>query len=114
MAFNAQDYRQAVLDLYRTMPETPARPNRADQLCADELFRRGVPLAIVEAALLLACARRAGRDPGVPPLAPIRSLRYFLPVIDEITALPTLSPTYIQYCRRTLRSKLKQISPTGS
>ena len=46
----------------------------------------GIPLTTVETALLLASLRRANRRPDALPLGPIRSLHYFLPVIEELLA----------------------------
>ena len=43
------------------------------------------------------------RTPNVHPLAPIRSMHYFLPVIEEILANPP-APEYLAY----LKSKIKQ------
>jgi hypothetical protein len=42
----------------------------------------------VEAAFLLASLRRAARRPAAIPLGPIRSLHYFLPVIEELLRTP--------------------------
>jgi hypothetical protein len=111
MDVSAANYVRAVLELYLALPETPVRPSRADRLTAAELYRRGVPLFNVEAALALACARRAGRDQSAPPLNPIRSLRYFLPVIEEIAAWPSLPLAYLQYCRSKFIGKPKQPLP---
>lgn len=105
------DYVRAVLNLYLSLPDTPDRPNRIDRLTAESLYQRNVPLFNVEAALALACARRACRDPGAPPLNPIRSLRYFLPVIDEIATLPALSPDYIHYCRSKINALSRRSTP---
>lgn len=41
--------------------------------------------------------RRLARDPARPSLGPVRSLHYFLPVIEEILANPLL-PAYARYC----------------
>jgi len=105
------DYVRAVLDLYQSLPQTPGRSNSTDRLTADELYRRGVSLSIVETAMMLACSRRACRDPGAPPLNPIRSLRYFLPVIEEIAALPSLSHDYIHYCRSKINALSRRSTP---
>ncbi len=96
-------YVQTVLALYRKLPDTPHRHSRYDRLLAAQLCQRHVPLALIEAAFLLASARRLLRDPSFPPLNPIRSLHYFLPVIDELLDQP-LSPTYINYLRHKLAS----------
>jgi len=47
------------------------------------------------------------RPANAPPLATIRSLAYFLPVIEEVLSL-RVSPEYFQY----LRQKLERITPT--
>jgi hypothetical protein len=52
-------------------------------LVATRLYQRGVPLLAVENALVLAAARLLARPASAPPLGTIRSLAYFLPVIDE-------------------------------
>ena len=47
------------------------------------------------------------RRADAPPLGTIRSLAYFLPVIEEVRDL-RVSPDYFQY----LRHKLQRIAPT--
>jgi len=91
-------YVQAVLALYRRLSGTPTRPRGADRRLAAELHRRAIPLDVVEIALRLAAARRAARPADAQPLPPVRSLHYFLPLIDE---LPTGSPPegYLDYLR---------------
>ncbi|HEY6340311.1 MAG TPA: hypothetical protein VIY49_02370 [Bryobacteraceae bacterium] len=51
--------------------------------------------------------RRLVRPPDAPPLGTIRSLAYFLPVIDEVLDL-RVSPDYFDY----LRHKLARIEAT--
>jgi hypothetical protein len=77
------DYIRAVLELYLALPHTPRRPRPDDRFFARQLLHRGVPLLVVEAALLLASARRLSREPN-DPLPPIRSLRYFTYAVEEI------------------------------
>jgi len=55
-------------------------------------------LSLIEAAFLLASARRAARRPDAMPLGPIRSLHYFLPVIEELLANP-VPDSYLAYLR---------------
>ena len=71
---------------------------------AVELYDRGVPLLTVEASFVLATARRCLRAPDAPALSPVRSLHYFVPVIEELLANP-LPADYLEY----LRGKLKKI-----
>lgn len=81
-------YVQAVLARYLWLPDTPSVSSRHDRRLAHTLYERGIPLIVVEAALLLAAARRALREPYLVPLPRIRALHYFLPVIREILDNP--------------------------
>lgn len=53
-----QAYVERVLELYRKAPETPARFSRLDRHLAEEFYERQVKIEEVEAAILLATARR--------------------------------------------------------
>ena len=77
------DYVTAVIELYLSLPDTPQKPRPDDRYFAQTLCHRSVPLLVIEAALLLASARRIFRDP-TDPLPPVRSLRYFVHAIAEI------------------------------
>lgn len=96
-----QAYVERILRLYRQAPETPARPSRLDRRLAEEFYERQVKVEQVEAAILLATARRLLRSPEAPKLGPIRSLHYFAPVIEEVRSNP-LSESYLEYLRRKL------------
>jgi len=91
-----QAYIQAVRSLYLQLPNTHHRFSRSDRRLASSLYQRGFSLDLVCSALLLATARRLARNPVEPPLPPVRSLRYFLPVLEEIRLQP-LPPGYLQY-----------------
>jgi hypothetical protein len=99
-------YVECILDLYRRAPGTSGRVRRADRLLAAVLYDRQIPLDLIAAALLLATARRTLRPANAPPLRPIASLHYFLPVIDELEALP-LDPGYFRF----LRTRLSPLAP---
>jgi hypothetical protein len=81
-------YVRAVLARYLWLPDTPCRSSRHDRRLASVLYERGVALLVVEAALLLAAARRALREPWLAPLPRVRSLHYYLPVISEVLDNP--------------------------
>jgi hypothetical protein len=102
-------YRQSVLDLYLQLPDTPRRLSRHDLRLVRQLWEREVPLRIVEAAFLLASARRAARRPDAMPLGRIRSLHYFVPVLEELLAQP-VSAAYVAY----LRSKVQMHPATDA
>ncbi|HLX06221.1 MAG TPA: hypothetical protein VKY89_00010 [Thermoanaerobaculia bacterium] len=99
-------YVRCVLDLYRSIPETPSRERPADRQLAVALERQGISIEIVAAAFVLATARRHYRDPEAPALSPVRSLHYYLPVIDELRA----SPPPAGY-RESLRQRLEAHAP---
>jgi len=88
---------RAVLDLYLGLPDTAARrPSRTDRDLAGQLFDRGFPFEIVSTALLLASLRRSLNTNTAPPLQPVRSLHYFLPVITELSASAP-HPDYLRH-----------------
>jgi hypothetical protein len=99
------EYVRRALEAYRVTPGTCGAVRRTDRLLAEQLHERGVPLAAVENALTLAAVRRLVRPEGAAPLATVRSLAYFLPVIEEVLQLKT-GPEYFRY----LRSKLQRHS----
>jgi len=98
-----REYVQRLLDAYRATPGTCGVVRRPDRLVAAQLYERGVPLAAVENALALAAVRRMMRPDDAAPLSAIRSLAYFLPVIDEVLATD-VSPSYYQHVRNKLQS----------
>jgi hypothetical protein len=81
-------YVRAVLGRYLWLPDTPSQVSRHDRRLACSLFERGVPLLVVEAALLLAATRRALREPWLAPLPRVRSLHYYLPIVSEVLSNP--------------------------
>jgi hypothetical protein len=100
-AIEREEYVSRVLSLYLGLAETPARSSRLDRRLAEELYEKRIELEEVEAAMILASARRLLRSPEAPILGPIRSLHYFLPVIDEVRSVP-ISADYIEYLRGKL------------
>jgi hypothetical protein len=96
-----EEYVREVLEAYRKTPGTAGTIRRPDRMLAAQLYQRGVSLRVVENALLLAVARRTIRPAHAPPLGTIRSLAYFLPVIEEVIGLG-VHPDYFQYLRHKL------------
>jgi hypothetical protein len=103
-----EEYIQKVLSAYRQTPGTAGTIRQPDRLLAARLQDRGVPLAAVENAFVLAAARRIFRAPGSPPLGTIRSLAYFSAVIEEVLEL-RVKPEYFQY----LRDRIRRFIQTG-
>ena len=103
-----EEYVRQVLEAYRKTPGTMGTVRRADRMLAMQLYQRGVALSVIENAFVLAAARRLMRPADAPQLGTIRSLAYFLPVIEEVLDM-RVSPEYFQHVRR----KLQQIVPAG-
>ena len=101
-----RDYVHRLLEAYRTTPGTCGAVRRADRLLAAQLHERGVPVEAVENALTLAATRRLIRPADAPPLGTVRSLAYFVPVIEEVLH-QKVGQDYYRY----LRSKLPRRTP---
>ena len=102
-----QEYIRQVLAAYRKTPGTMGTVRHPDRVLAAQLYQRGVSVRVIENAFVLATARRLMRLADAPPLGTIRSLAYFLPVIEEVLGL-RVSPDYFQY----LRQKLERVAST--
>ena len=102
-----EEYIRRVLEAYRKTPGTMGTIRRPDRVLAAQLYQSGISASVIENAFVLAATRRLMRPTNAPPLNTIRSLAYFLPVIEEVLEL-RVSPEYFQY----LRQKLERITPT--
>ena len=96
-----EEYIRQVLEAYRQTPGTMGTVRRADRILAAQLYQRGLSLQVIENALVLAATRRLIRPADAPPLGTIRSLAYFLPVIEEVLHL-RVTPEYFDYLRHKL------------
>ncbi len=72
---------------------------------ARDMQRRGIPLGVIEQAMLMGGCRKYGAWLEGRALEPIRNLRYFQSLIEEIQEKP-LPPGYTTYLRR----KIKQLT----
>jgi hypothetical protein len=96
-----EEYVRQVLEAYRKTPGTMGTVRRGDRMLAAQLYQRGLSVKVIENALVLAATRRMIRPTDAPPLGTIRSLAYFLPVIEEVLEL-RVSPNYFEYLRHKL------------
>ncbi len=96
-----EEYIHQILEAYRKTPGTMGTVRRPDRMLAAQLYHRGVAVSVIENALVLAAARRLMRPADAPPLGTIRSLAYFLPVIEEVLGM-RVSQEYFQHVRRKL------------
>jgi len=97
-----REYVCRLLNAYRATPGTCGAVRRADRVLAVQLHERGVPLEAIENAFVLAAARRLIRPAGAAPLGVIRSLAYFVPVIEEVQQLQ-VGQEYFQHLRHRLQ-----------
>lgn len=81
-------YVQAVLSRYLWLPDTPSVCSRHDRRLAHTWYEQGIPLIVVEAALLLGACRRALREPYLAPLPRVRSIHYYAPLVRELIEEP--------------------------
>ncbi|MEO8596517.1 MAG: hypothetical protein ABI759_24575 [Candidatus Solibacter sp.] len=96
-----EEYIRQILEAYRKTPGTAGTIRRADRVLATQLYQRGVSVSVIENAFVLAAVRRLMRPADALPLGTIRSLAYFLPVIEEVVGM-RVSPEYFQHVRRKL------------
>ena len=96
-----EEYIRQVLGAYRKTPGTMGTVRRADRMLAAQLYQRGVAVSVIENAFVLAATRRLVRPADASPLGTVRSMAYFLPVIEEVLDL-RVSQDYFQYLRYKL------------
>jgi hypothetical protein len=100
-----EEYIRRVLEAYRKTPGTMGTVRRPDRVLVAQLYQRCVSVSVIENAFVLTATRRLIRPADSPPLGTIRSLVYFLPVIEEMRGMRG-SPDYFQY----LCHKLERIA----
>ena len=105
-AFPPTAYVAAVRAALDALPGPGLRFRPADRRLVLDLYRRGVPIEAFRTALLLATLRRLVRDASLPPLAPVRSLNYYLPVVDEMLANPP-DPGWVRH----LAARMARLKP---
>jgi len=92
-------YIRKIVDLYVNLPQTPNRCAQSDVQLASKWYQLKVKAKDVEAAMLLATARRLFRPNSEEnQLGPIRTLHYFVPVLQEVIQKP-LTSEYLDYLR---------------
>lgn len=96
-------YLRSVLKLYCRLPHTPSRPRRDDRFVVRRLELQRHPIQRVHAALLLGTARRLFRPDDSEPLLPIRSFRFFLPILEELR-FAAIDNGYINYLAQKIAS----------
>ena len=72
------------------------------RLLALQLYQRGIPAKKVQDALALVAVRRMIRPADAQPMTIVRSLAYFLQVIEEVLEME-VGEEYFQYARQKLQ-----------
>ncbi len=103
-----QQYVAELLRCYTLLPHTQNRPSKNDRRIAAQLFKRQVSTDAIKTAFLLAISRRSFRPPDAPPLEPIRSLAYFLPIVNEVRKTD-IDPVYIDLLKQRLESNFPDL-----
>ena len=97
-----ETYIDALRECFLGLGCVNARFGAAEVAAARDLQRRGIPLALVEDAMLLAASRKYMSWFEGKALDPIQSLAYFNEVIAEIQDKP-FPPGYSAYLRKKVR-----------
>jgi len=71
----------------------------ADEILARQWHERGVSLERIERAILMGCARKYVCWRNKQSVAPIGSLKYFEPILEELAETPKVDPEYWGYLR---------------
>lgn len=95
-------YVQSVRECFLALGCGSGNFGAADVAVAREMQRRGIPLTVIEDAMLMAACRKYISWFEGRALEPIKGLAYFRPLIAEIQAKP-LPPGYSGYLRKKVR-----------
>ena len=71
----------------------------ADEILARQWHERGVSLERIERAILMGCARKYVSWRNNQSVAPVGSLKYFEPILEELAETPKVDPEYWGYLR---------------
>jgi hypothetical protein len=96
------EYVSSVRECFLSVGCSSGKFGAADIEIARQMCRRGIPLAVIETAMLLGACRKYSSWFQGQALEPILSLRYFEALIAEIQKEP-LPPGYSSYLRKKIR-----------
>ena len=104
---DAATYVKRVLKYYQKTPTTSGRIRPEDRKLARQLYDRRISLRSIYAAFLMAATRRLSGVEDLSTIPRIRSLHYFLPILDEICREP-LDPGYFAYLSYKIDRRLNR------
>lgn len=97
----AEAFVLALKKLLRARPCIQTAFSTADEILARSWFQQGISLERIEHAILLGCVRKYASWRNHPRQGPIRSLRYFQSLLDELDQ-QEVGPDYWNYLRLRL------------
>ena len=95
-------YVESVREWFLALGCGPGKFSAADGQLAKQMQMRAIPLSVIKDAMLLGVSRKYSSWLNGGALEPIRSIRYFEPLIAEVKAQP-LPPGYSAYLRQKIR-----------
>ncbi len=96
------------MEAYRKTLGTMGTVRRSDRSLALQLYQRGISVGVIENAFVLAASIGCLTRPAdAPPLSTIRSVAYFLPVIEEVLGL-RVNPDYFSNISATSSNAPRQ------
>lgn len=101
-ALEQKAYVKSIRECFLSLGCTNGSFGAADVATVCELHQRGIPLAVIEEAMLMGACRKYSSWLQGQALEPIQSLAYFLSLIAEIQEKP-LPPGYSMHLRRKVR-----------
>jgi len=94
----SQSYVDSVRELFMTLSCTSGRFGPAEERLAEDFEQKGIPLSVIEDAMMVGACRKYVSWLNNGPSAPIASLHYFDAIIEELLERP-FPPGYREYMR---------------
>ena len=101
-----QVYVNSVRENFLRIGCTSGHFGASDQVSALKMYQRGIPLTVIEDAILMGACRKYSSWLEGQALEPIQSFSYFLSLIDEIQEKP-LPPGYSEHLRRKVKQLIR-------
>jgi hypothetical protein len=95
---DGESYVNSVRRLFTTLSCTSGRFGPSEERVAEDFARKGLPLQVIEDAILVGACRKYVSWLNSGPSAPIASLHYFEAIIEEVQDRP-FPPGYREYMR---------------
>jgi hypothetical protein len=101
-----ESYVDTVRKLFAALGCTTGRFGSSDEQVAGDFERKGIPIEVIEDAMLVGACRKFVSWLNSGPSAPIASLHYFEAIIEEVQERP-FPPGYREYMRQQVEKLAK-------